>query len=319
MLKQLHLTSIDTMAFNALRVLIIAIAAYIAMKIAQRFINGLREYAIRMMQKHGDGATVELEKRAATIAGTVRKVAAVMIWALALLTSMKELNFDVRPLLAGAGVAGIALGLGAQSLIKDVIGGLFLLIDNQLRINDVAILNGTGGVVEEMNLRTTVLRGDNGAVHIFPNGSIQSMSNLTRGYSYYMFEIGIDYSADTDRALAAMKAAAEELRAEDAYGPMILEPLDVFGVDKISGSAVILKARIKTQPIKQWTVGREMNRRIKKRFEQQGIAMPNSIQAVHIDNLPPATIGPEDVRRIVREVLNERESGGSGASKDKLV
>ena len=313
MLKALHLTSIDAVAFNWLRVAVIVLVAYVATKIARRFISGLREYAIRMMQKHGEGSGLELEKRAATIAGTVGKVVTVAVWSLALLTAMKELNFDVRPLLAGAGVAGIAVGLGAQSLIKDVIGGLFLLIDNQLRINDVAVINGTGGVVEEMNLRTTVLRGENGAVHIFPNGSIQSMSNLTRGYSYYVFEIAIDYAADTDRALASMRAVADELRAEAQYGPLILEPLDVYGVDKLAGASIVVKARIKTQPIKQWMVGREMNYRIKKRFQQEGISMPSPTQFIHIDNPPASGVDAEELRRIVREELarlGPQEKGG---------
>ena len=157
----------------------------------------------------------------------------VLIWAVALLMVLKEMNFDVRPLLAGAGVAGVAVGFGAQSIIKDVLGGLFLMMENQIRINDVAVINGKGGLVEEINLRTTVLRAEDGAVHIFPNSSIQSLANLTREYSYYVFSISVAYKEDTGHVIDVLKELGAQLMADDPYHAAILEPLEIMGVDKL--------------------------------------------------------------------------------------
>jgi small conductance mechanosensitive channel len=149
-------------------------------------------------------------------------------------------------------------------------------------MHDVAVINGVTGTVEEIGLRTTVLRSADGSVHVFPNGAIQTLSNLTREYSYYVFDIGVAYKEDTDRVVDVMQDVAARLMAEDAYKPLILEPLEVFGVDRFADSAVVIKARIKTQPMKQWTVGREMNRRLKKRFDELGIEIPFPQRTIHM-------------------------------------
>jgi small-conductance mechanosensitive channel len=195
---------------------------------------------------------------------------------------LKEMNFDVRPLLAGAGVVGVAVGFGAQSIVKDIVSGLFLLIENQVRVNDVAVINGKGGLVEEINLRTTVLRAEDGSVHVFPNGSIQSLSNLTREYSYYVFNLSVDYKEDPDHVAKVLKEIADQLQSEDPYHSAILAPLEVMGVDQLGDFAVLIKARFKTLPGQQWLIGREMNRRIKKRFEEAQIEMPFPTQTVNL-------------------------------------
>ena len=267
---------------NLVRIGLILVFAYICTFAVERMLRGLRKYSVKMMLKAGGETEYELEKRVQTIAGVVRKTMAILIWAVAGTMILREMKFDIGPLVAGAGVIGVALGFGAQSIVKDVLSGLFLLIENQIRVNDVAVINGKGGLVEEINLRTTVLRGEDGAVHIFPNGSIQSISNLTREYSYYVFNISVAFHTNPDKVVAVLKEIADQLMKEEPYNSVILAPLDVMGVDQISPDAVVIKARIKTAPIKQWMVGREMNRRIRQRFVDAQIEMPFPAQRVEV-------------------------------------
>src|ERR1700730_5862419 len=229
------------MAFNALRIGFILVFALICTRAVGRVLLPLRNYSVRMMLKAGGGTEFELEKRAATIGGLARKTMFVLIWAIAWLMVLKEMNLDVLRLLAGAGVAGVAIGFGAQNIIKDVLGGLFLMMENQIRINDIAVINGKGGLVEEINLRTTVLRAEDGAVHIFPNSSIQSLANLTREYSYHVISISVSYDEDTDRVIAVLKELGELLMADDPYRSAILAPLEIMGVDQLSDFGVVIK------------------------------------------------------------------------------
>ena len=294
--------------FNGVRIAFILLFAVVATAIANRLIRALYNYSLKVMIRAGGASNFELEKRARTVSGVFRKGFVVLIWTIALIMVLKEMNFDIRPLLAGAGVVGVALGFGAQSIVKDIISGLFMLMENQIRMNDVVVINGKGGLVEEINLRTTVLRGEDGVVHIFPNGNIQSLSNMTREYSYYVFSISVGYGEDTDHALDVLRQIADELMQEEPYKTAILAPLDVMGVDQLGDSGVILKARFKTQPIKQWMVGREMNRRIKKRFQEVQIDMPFPTRTIQFGGgLPPEW--KTELKNIVREVMQE---GGAG-------
>jgi moderate conductance mechanosensitive channel len=266
---------------NAIRIVVILVFAYLATRAMERLLIGLRNYTVKMMLKSG-GSEYELEKRAETISSLASKTLFILIWGIAGLMILKEMNFDVRPLLAGAGVAGVAIGFGAQNIIKDVLGGLFIMMENQIRVNDVAVINGKTGLVEEINLRTTVLRGEDGAVHIFPNGVIQGLSNLTREYSFYVFNLTAGYAEDTDRVVSVLSRIAAELSQEEPYRSAVLAPLEVLGVDKLADSGAVIKARFKTVPNQQWMVGREMNRRIIKRFEEAKIEMPSSAPTVKV-------------------------------------
>jgi small conductance mechanosensitive channel len=259
---------------HLLRIVLILAAALVLSKIINRWVPSLKKRFVDAMQRHREGRDGELEKRAMTLSAIFSKTATVTLWVIAIVMALREAGFDIGPILAGAGVVGLAIGFGAQNLVRDVISGLFLLMENQIRIGDVVVVNGTGGLVEEINLRTTVLRGEDGSVHIFPNGAIQSLSNMTREYSYYVFALGVAYNEDTDRVIEAMEEVAGELAQEPEFKPLILEPLEVFGVDRFAEASVIVKARIKTLPIRQWAVGREMNRRLKKRFGELGIVLP---------------------------------------------
>jgi small conductance mechanosensitive channel len=267
---------------NALRIIAILIFAYIAARAVARILRTLRAYSVKMMLKSGGGNEYEIQKRAETIGNLAGKFLFILIWTIAALMILKEMNFDVRPLLAGAGVVGVALGFGAQNIIKDVLGGLFLMMENQIRVNDVVIINGKGGLVEEINLRTTVLRGEDGAVHIFPNGTVQGLTNLTREYSYYVFNLSLAYTEDMDHVTEVLKGIAGELGQEEPYRSVILAPIEVLGVDKLADSGAVIKARFKTIPNQQWIVGREMNRRIIQRFGEAKIGMPSPATTVKV-------------------------------------
>ena len=290
--------------FNSIRIAFILVFAYIATRLIHRLIHGIHTYAVKAMLRADAGTTYEVEKRAQTVEGVLRKSLIAVVWVVAFIMILKELNFDVRPVLAGAGVVGLAIGFGAQTLVKDTFAGVFLLLDNTIRLGDVVVINGTGGLVEEINLRTTILRSEDGATHVFPNGSIAKLSNLTRDYSYAVFSVSLAYQDDPDRAIALLQEIATELRTGEPYHSAILEPLEVMGVDQLGESSVIVKARFKTLPLKQWLVGREMNRRMKKRFAEAGFATPYPTRTVQFSpTLPPELTAR--LKELIREVLAE--------------
>jgi small-conductance mechanosensitive channel len=259
---------------RGVRIAVILFLAWLFAAIFRRLLGRLRTYTIRVMDRRHEGSTLEAEKRAATIISVLSKLSSMLVWLVALVMALTEAGFHIEPLLAGLGVAGLALGLGAQTVIKDWLGGIFLLLEDQLRIGDSVIVNGIGGGVEEINLRTTLLRGENGAVHIIANGSITTLSNLTREYSYYVFEATIAHGADFDRALAILEQVGAELAGQEPYAAMILSPIEVMGVDRLADRGVTIKARIRTLPSKQAIVGRELNRRVKARSDAGDIAFP---------------------------------------------
>jgi small conductance mechanosensitive channel len=238
----------------------------------------LRRHAIRIMDRRGEGATLELEKRARTITSALGKTINTVIWAVAFVMALRALNVHIEPLLAGLGVAGIAVGLGAQTLIKDWLGGFFLLLEDHIRIGDSVVINGIAGLVEEISLRTTMLRGENGAVHVIANGSINTLSNLTREYSYYVFETTLAHGSDADRALAIIAAVGSELYNDEKFRQLMISPIEVMGVDSLGDRGVVVKARIKTLPSKQGQVGRELNRRVRVKLMAEGISFPRSFQ-----------------------------------------
>ncbi|HUZ45387.1 MAG TPA: mechanosensitive ion channel family protein [Terriglobia bacterium] len=294
---------------HLVRIIAILIGAFIAAKIFHKSIPKIREQIVENMKRRGR-ADIELEKRAATLSGLFRKTVVVVIWIVAIIMALKEAGFDVGPILAGAGVVGLAVGFGAQNLVRDLVSGLFLLLENQVHVNDVAIINGTGGLVEQINLRTIVLRGLDGTVHVFPNGGITTLANMTHEYSYYLFNIGVAYKEDTDHVIEVLKQLAGDLMKEEQYKQLVLAPLEVLGVDSFGDSAVIIKARFKTLPIQQWAVGREMNRRIKKKFDELGIEIPFPHRSLYFGEASkPFTIRSEgdreQLKSLIREVLDE--------------
>ena len=289
---------------SAARIVAILLLAWIGSIIAHKAVRTLRTHTLRKLQTGGAGE-LETQKRIQTMTVVIGRALGTIIWAVALVMALHELRFNVEPLIAGAGIVGVAIGFGAQSLIKDVLNGMFLLIENQLRINDVAVINGTGGLVEEINLRTTVLRSENGAVHVFPNGSIQQLSNLTRDFSYAVFNVTVDYGQDLDKVMKVVSELGAELRAEDPWSQTILDPLEMLGVDSLAESGAVIKFRFRTAPMKQWSVAREMNLRLKRRFEETGIELAFPSQTLYLAPETPSALR-EELRKVVREVLAEK-------------
>ncbi len=219
-------------------------------------------------------AAKEHEKRVQTLIDITRKAAVIGVWSLAAVLMLVQVGVNVAPILAGAGVLGLAVGFGAQELVRDVISGFFRLFDNQIRKGDVVMLNGTGGIVEKVGLRTTELRDLSGVLHVFQNGKVDSLGNMTKDWSAMVFDVGVAYKEDTDEVASVMCDVARGMQEDDEYGHKILEPLELFGVDSFGDNAVVIKARLKTVPIEQWSVGREYRRRLKQAFDERGIEIP---------------------------------------------
>ncbi len=218
----------------------------------------------------------EAKKRAQTLGSTLRHVLLFVIGFIAILMILGELGIQLGPLLATAGIGAIAVGFGAQSLVKDLISGFFILLENQYRIGDVIEIAGVSGLVESVNLRTTILRNLEGKVHIIPNSEIRVVSNLSKEWSRSVLDIGISYEENVDQVMDLLIEIGKELGSEEHYRDAILEPLQILGVERFGESELVIRMMVKTAPLKQWDVGRELRRRIKNRFDEKGIRIPFS-------------------------------------------
>ena len=260
-------------AQTAGRVALVLVAGYFGARVLRTLLGHLEHVLVAAGERTGalPGVT---RSRVATLTSVLRTLALVVLWSVVVVICLSQLGFDVRPILAGAGIVGLAVGFGAQYLVRDVIAGFFLVLEDQVRVGDVAVVNGTGGLVETVTFRTIVLRDLAGTVHIFPNGSVTTLANMTKEWSGYVVDVEVGYREDPDRMVALMRRVAEELRQDPAHGPSIIEPIEIFGVDAFKESSVVIKARLKTRPIQQWTVGREYRRRLLLAFAAESIDMP---------------------------------------------
>lgn len=267
-------------AQTAGRLLLVLIAGYFGVRVLRTLIDHLEHVLVAAGERTGalPGAT---RSRVRTLTGVLRTLAVVGLWSVVVVICLSQLGYDVRPILAGAGIVGLAVGFGAQHLVRDVIAGFFLVLEDQVRVGDVAVVNGTGGLVETVTFRTIVLRDLAGTVHIFPNGSVTTLANMTKDWSGYVVDVEVGYREDPDRIVALMGRVFEELRQDPAHGPLIIEPIEIFGVDAFRDSTVVIKARLKTVPIQQWTVGREYRRRLLLAFGAEGVDVPAS-RVIHI-------------------------------------
>lgn len=216
----------------------------------------------------------EAKKRAHTLGNILRHAFLIIITFVAVLMILGELEIQLGPLLATAGIGAIAIGFGAQSLVKDVISGFFIILENQYRIGDVIEVAGVSGLVESVSLRKTVLRDLQGKVHTIPNGEIKVVSNFSKEWSRSVLDLGISYREDIDRIVDLLIQIGKEMGSEEPYKSAILEPLQVLGVEKFDESQMVIRMMVKTAPLKQWEVGRELRRRIKIRFDEKGIQLP---------------------------------------------
>lgn len=264
---------IERVLISGPKILFIIISFTVFYFILQLILRKSEDLVRRRIEKKRAFSTESI-KRVDTLFRIFSKVINILLVLLVVTIILSALGINIGPILTAIGILGLAVSFGAQNLVRDIISGIFMLVENQVRKGDVAIVNGTGGLVESVNLRTIVLRDLQGVVHIFPNGTINTLSNMTRDWSAMIFDIGVAYKEDPDKVIAVMEEVAEELRKDEQYSNDILEPLEIFGVDDFGDSAIVIKARFKTKPIRQWAVGREYKKRLKKAFDKNNIEIP---------------------------------------------
>lgn len=252
----------------ALHIAIIVVMAWVLQRAASRLIRLARDHLTRRLEDP------EQSKRVATLVRVLRYVATVVITIVAGMLVLHELGLSIAPLLAAAGVAGIAIGFGAQSLVKDYFTGIIMLLEDQARVGDSIEAGGKSGVVEAVTLRHIRLRDYDGHVHYVPNGTISTVTNRSRGYAFAVIEVGIAYRESIDEAFDVMREVGRSLRDDPDLGPKIMDDLEIAGVDRWADSAVILRGRMKTLPLQQFGVRRAFLKRLKQAFDDKGIEIP---------------------------------------------
>ena len=266
-----HLRTLSDWTFRAgLKIVLIVLLAYALVRMSALVVRRFEHE----MSLGTDLDALERGKRARTLGSVIQKVTSALVIGIALLMVLHLLDLDITPVLTGAGIAGLAVGFGAQTLVRDIISGFFLILEDQIRVGDAASINGADGIVEAINLRTVVLRDAEGTVHVYPNGAINNLANRSKDFSYYMIDLSMSYYDDPDRVAAVLREIGAEMQADPTFGPSILQPIEVLGVDSFGDWSVKLKARIKTVPLKQWYVGREFRKRVVKAFVQHGFSIP---------------------------------------------
>ena len=279
----------------------------LGMLIFHRLSRALSRRAVQFMAR-GDtakrGTRQDRENRAQTLVGVFHSALSLFVLGGGTLMILDEVGIPIVPLMGGAAVLGLAVAFGAQNLIKDYFSGFMVLLEDQYGINDVVKIGTISGMVEHISLRTTVLRDLEGVVHFVPHGTITTVSNLTHGWSRALFDIPIDYEEDTDRVMQVLLDLGRELRQDPTFAPLILDDPEMLGVDALADSSVVIKFFIKTRPLQQWTVKREMLRRIKNRFHQLGIEIPHPHQTVHhrYASNPPAQAADRNAAPVRKRV-----------------
>ena len=256
------------LATIALHVVIILGLSWLAMRLSRKLIMRLRLHLQQDLDDH------EQVKRLGTLGRVFRYVATVIITLTGGMLVLSAVGISIAPILATAGVLGIAVGFGAQSLVKDYFNGFFLLLEDQIRQGDVVEVAGKGGLVEEITLRYIRLRDYEGSVHTIPNGIIDTVTNRSRGFAYAVIDIGVAYRENVDEVYTVMRAVAAELRADPELAEKIVEDIEIAGVDQWGDSAVVIRCRFKVKPLEQWGVRRAYLYRLKKAFDAAGIEIP---------------------------------------------
>jgi moderate conductance mechanosensitive channel len=273
---------------TGLRIAIIAVSAYFVIRVGSA---GARRFEREMST--GTGLDViERTKRAQTLSRLLQKTLSIFVIGVAGLMILRELRVDITPVLTGAGIVGLAVGFGAQTLVRDVISGFFLILEDQVRVGDVAVVNGQGGLVEAVNLRTIVLRDEQGTVHVFPNGEVKTLANSSKDFSYFVISLPMSFEQDPDRVTDVMTQVGRALQDDADFKPHILGPLEVYGVDALDPGQFNIKARIKTVPMKQWIVGRELRKRLTYAFKEHGIEMPRPTMHLYVEKIESAPNSP---------------------------
>ncbi len=272
---------------HGIRIALILIGMWIAAKLSKK----IGERVIRLSADDDPSTESERERRVTTLVQIITFAARTLIIIIGGMTIIKELGIDIGPILAGAGILGLAIGFGSQALVKDLVSGFFLIMENQIRVGDVVRIGSTAGLVEKITLRTVVLRDLDGIVHTIPNGVIEILSNMTYGWSRANLDIGVAYKEDIDKVMKVLEDLGQKMYEEKKYKNVILEKPTILGVNSLDDSAVTIKMIIKTAPLKQWEVAREFRRRVKNEFDRLGIEIPFPHQTVYIRQDEDLTIG----------------------------
>jgi small conductance mechanosensitive channel len=252
----------------AARVVLILVLAVVALRFIEYFIPRLREMIATRQGSAEDG------QRIRTLSRVVRYVLSVAAWVITALLILGEFGVSIAPILGAAGVVGIAIGFGAQSLVKDYFTGFFLLLENQIRLGDVVNAGGKGGLVEELTLRYLRLRDYDGNVHFIPNGTITVVTNMSLGFAFAVIDAGVAYGEDVENVIRVMRSVGEAVRKDALFAPKILDDLEIAGVDKWGDSSVVIRCRFRVAPLEQWNVRREYLHRLKQAFDREGIEIP---------------------------------------------
>jgi small-conductance mechanosensitive channel len=268
---------------SGLQIAFILVGAFIIIRILRFSINRIN----RFFEDDDPTTRSEREKRAETLTRILGNMASIIVWVFAGMMILKELGVEIGPILAGAGIAGLAVGFGAQSLVKDFLNGIFIVIENEYRVGDVVSIADRAGLVEKISLRTTVLRDLEGKVHVVPNGQITVVTNMTKEWSRFMIDVGVAYKESVDHVMEVLAAVGKEMQEDRKFGSLILEPLTILGVDSFGDSSVNIRVMFTTQPLQQWTVGREFRRRIKNRFDELGIEIPFPHRTIYLGEGQP--------------------------------
>jgi small conductance mechanosensitive channel len=272
---------------SGLRLAIIAAGSLVLVRVLRLVTDRL----VRAVTERGTDRVGEREKRALTLAGVIKTVGITSIALIAAMMGLREFGLDITPIIAGAGVVGLAVGFGAQSLIKDVIAGFLIILEGQFGVGDVIRTGEISGQVEQLTLRVTVLRDIHGAVHFIPNSELKIVSNLTKEWSQVALDIGVSYHEEIDRVVGVLERVGQELSGDSQVGPYVLEAPQVLGVDAFGESQVTIKMVVKTLPRRQWEVGRALRKRIKAAFDKEGIEIPypTRVHLTRIQSFPPAS------------------------------
>jgi moderate conductance mechanosensitive channel len=280
----IHLRQLAAWSFSSgLRVVLIVILAYALLRATTLLVTRFEHE----MSAGSDLDAIERGKRARTLGSVVRNVASALIIGVATLMVLREFQVDIAPVLTGAGIVGLAVGFGAQTLVRDIISGFFMILENQVRVGDAAAINGTAGTIETINLRTIVLRDGEGTVHVFPNGSINTLANKSKDFSYTVIPVNVSYYQDPDRVDELVRRIGADVQAEPRYRPWILEPIEVLGIDAFGEWSMTMKIRMKTVPQKQDEIGRELRRRMVREFDAAGLTHPFPVPATAVRPVNP--------------------------------
>lgn len=269
-------------------ILILILLLIVTLRVSTALINRLKGVLLKRMVYREEEPDMEAEKRLNTLMGVLRKIISVVVWTIFIMIFLEKININIIPILSAAGIVGLAVGFGAQELVRDFISGFFILLEDGIRAGDVVTLNGTTGTVEKMELRTITLRDSMGVVHIFQNGKVNTISNMTKGWSAVRFDIGVAYKENLAKVMEVMQQVGDEMYAEDEYKSNMLASVEVSGLNNFGDSALEIRARIRTRPGKQWGIGREYRKRLKEAFDTHNIEIPFPHQTIYWgDNMDP--------------------------------